>query len=260
MPAPSLRELQESFWQALAHDPGAPEGPAPEPGLLAVVAPAARLAPADRVRIYADMYFWRILDALRADFPRLAAVLGEERFQALGRAYLARHPSRHPSLRHAGGALPAFLAAEGLPDLPYLADLARLEWARVEVFDALDAHPVRVEDLRRLPADEWPALRFAPVPALAVLVADWPVDRVWDLAASGEVPAVSGPARTALRVWREGFAVYHVRMDAREEEALGRVLAGCTFATVCDGLDDPAEAGALLLRWLEDGILRAAAA
>jgi hypothetical protein len=56
-------------------------------------------------------------------------------------------------------------------------------------------------------------------------------------------------------VWRDGFLVYQSPMDAAEEAALERVAAGEPFAAVCEGLDDPRDAAALLLRWLEDGIV-----
>jgi hypothetical protein len=255
MPAPSLRELEEEFFQALARDPGAP---APAAALLDVVAPGARLSPAARVGVYADMYFWRLLDVAREDFPRTAAVLGEDAFRTLVHDYLVRHPSTHPSLRHLGGGLPAFLAGappSGAP--PFLPDLARLEWTRVEVFDASDAPALRLEDLRAVPADEWPALRFAPVPALAVVASDWPLDRAWQEAGGETPPAALPRERSVLRVWRDGFLVHHARVDAREEEALAHLVAGDTFAEICDGFDDPAAAGALLLRWLEDGIVLA---
>ena len=69
------------------------------------------------------------------------------------------------------------------------------------------------------------------------------------------------PARTALRVWRSGFSVYHAVMDAREEAALASLVAGDGFAAVCEAFADlPAEeaaatAASLLVRWVEDGMV-----
>ena len=99
-------------------------------------------------------------------------------------------------------------------------------------------------------AEEWPALRFALVPACARLELAWPVHRLW-----ADAGAPMDPARTALRVWREGFAVYHTAMDAMEEAALTRLATGEPFAAVCEPFDDPGDAGAMLLRWVEDGII-----
>ncbi len=248
MPAPSLRELQGAFWRSIAREPGA--APVPDRLLLETVPPTPKLAPAERVHVYAGMYLWRLVDALREDFPKLATVLGDDGFADLVRDYVAAHPSTEPSIRHLGGALPAFLAGY---QPAYLADLARLGWTRLEVFDAPDATPLTAADLRRIAPEDWPGLRFTLVPACARLVTRWPVHRLWDDAA-----APLAPARTALRVWREGFLVYHTAMDPAEEAALERLVAGKPFAAVCEGLDDPAEAGALLLRWVEDGIVAGA--
>ena len=248
MPTPSLRELQGAFWRSIAREPGA--APAPDPLVLETVPPTPTLAPAERVHVYAGMYFWRLVDALREDFPKLATVLGDGGFADLVRGYIRAHPSTAPSIRHLGRALPDFLAGY---QPAYLADLARLEWTRLQVFDAPDATPLTAGDLRRIAVEEWPGLRFTLVPACARLVTTWPVHRLWVDAA-----AALAPARTLLRVWREGFLVYQTAMDPAEEAALKRLAAGEPFAAICEGFDAPAEAAALLLRWIEDGIIAGA--
>src|SRR5262245_46384928 len=124
MPGPSLRELQQAFWDAVTR-PGGVDADAP---VLAVIDPSDRLTPAGRLDIYAGMYVARLTDVLREDFPRVEAILGHERFHDAVHAYLARHPSAHPSVRHVGRDFPAFVGGHA-PDLPFLADLARLEWA-----------------------------------------------------------------------------------------------------------------------------------
>jgi hypothetical protein len=248
VPAPALRELQEAFWRALVR------GPAAAPELLGVVQPSPALAAGERVEIYAGMYLWRLVDALREDFPQAAEALGEERFASLVRAYLAEHPSTDPSIRHLGRALSGFVAGrkvEGAP--PWFVDLVRLEWLRLEVFDAPDTEPMTSAELRGVPAEYWPGLRLALVPASATLLAGWPLHRLW--APADSRPASLTPARTALRIWREGFVVYQSPMSRREETALDRLAAGAPFATVCEVFDDPAEAGETLLRWVEDGMI-----
>src|SRR5207249_2583330 len=137
VPTPSLRELQRAFWRSIASQPGA--AAVLERVLLETVRPTPTLAPAERVHIYAGMYFWRIVEALREDFPKVATVLGADGFAELVRGYIAAHPSTEPSIRHVGHALPDFL---GGYQPAYLADLARLESTRLHVFDAPDAAPV----------------------------------------------------------------------------------------------------------------------
>lgn len=257
MHSPSLRELQGGLWRAIATEPGRLTADA---ALLAVATPSATLGPEERLQVYADAYFWRLRDVLAEDFPRLAERLGDDAFEALAAAYLRAHPSRDPSLRHLGDALPAFLArSDG--DAPWLADLARLERARVDVFDAADDRPLTSEDLRAIPSEAWAELRFAPIRALCVVHLDWPVVPYW----SDEAALPSRPEPTAVRVWRDAeYRVHHAVLAGRADEALEAIRGGGTFADLCAVYADlSTEEGAhrvtaLLARWVEDGILVAA--
>lgn len=255
MPTPSLRELQGLFWHSIA-DP-TPHELGLAPALLDVAEPSATLDPAARLRVYADAYFCRFRDVLAEDFPRVAAILGPDSFADLTRGYLRSHSSTHPSVRHLGRDFAAVIAKHtDLP--PWLADLARLEWARLDVFDAPDCEPLTAEVLQAVAAQRWPALRFAPIPALTVLRADWPVHEAW----GGTDAARLLRSPTVIRVWRsEDYRVFHAPMDARGAEALDRLTAGEPFAVICGVFDDlpPLEgarqATALLARWFDDGII-----
>jgi hypothetical protein len=260
-----LRELQLRLSAALAvrlTDAGAAADPAAA-ALLALVSGRGALGPAQRLDIYADMYRTRLVDVLREDFPRVRAILGDEEFQALACRYLARHPSTHPSVRYVGRRFEAFLADEAaLP--PFLADLARLEWARGEVFDAPDADPLRLSDLESLPAADWPMLRLRPIPACLVVECAWPAHRIW---AAAENPArgraaADRPEASTIRVWREGWSVSHAAMGDLERRVFPLLERGEPFAQLCaagDGGLAPGTAaravGSLLMRWLEDGLL-----
>jgi hypothetical protein len=257
MHSPSLREVQGGFWRAIASEPGTLTAGA---GLLSVAAPSATLGSEERLRVYADAYFWRLRDILSEDFPRLAERLGDEAFEELATAYLRAHPSQDPSLRHLGDALPSFLARSA-EHPPFLADLARLERARVDVFDAPDDRPLTTDDLRSVPPEAWAALRFVPIRALRVLHLDWPVVAYWSDAAA--VPVA--PEAVAVRVWRDAeFRVHHAVLSDRAEEALDAIRGGGTFEDLCAVWTDlPLDEGArrvtaLLARWALDGILAAA--
>ena len=246
------------FWASLADDPGTEDAQRLAPGLVAVIGTGTALAPAERLQIYTRMYFWRIRDALAEDYPQLAELLRADGFEALVRAYLRRHPSEHPSLRHAGRHLPEFLATRAIATVPpYAADLARLEWARVDAFDAPDAEPLAKADLHAIAPDAWAGVRLTPIPALTVLSLAWPVQDVW----ADPVGCRPEPSPTMLRVWRHDHRVFHAPVDAFEAAALSRLLAGEPFADVCEVFaslapeEAASRAGALLARWVEDGIL-----
>jgi hypothetical protein len=261
----SLRELQLRMAAAVT---GAPAGAsarvdALDPVLLGLVIDRDGLGPAQRLDIYADMYRTRLVDVLREDFPRVAALLGEAEFRGLAYRYLTRHPSTHPSVRYVGRRFADFVAGEAeLP--PFLADLVRLEWARVEVFDAPDAEPLHLSDLECLPASDWPTLRLRPIPASLVIDCAWSVHEIW---AAAEDPAWSHasadrPEATTIRVWREGWSVSHAAMGGLERRVFPMLARAEPFAQLCaagDGGLEPGatarEVGGLLMRWLEDGLL-----
>lgn len=254
-----LRELQERFYATLVR----PHGTPPYPTVVRLVAGGGRLAPEARLEIYARMYCARIVEALAEDFPRVVSVVGGERFDALAHAYLHRWPSTHPSLRYAGRHFADFLAAasdESMP--PFLADLARLEWTRLEVFDVVDAPALTLDDLRRLAPERWGTLRLRCGPALRVIETRWPVHELWAAADARGWDPDRRPAATAIRVWRKEFAVYQAPMDETEQAALDAMGSGATFGGICErlawslgGEQAAQEAAGLLLRWIEDGIL-----
>src|SRR5208283_657358 len=209
------------------------------------------------IRVYSDAYFLRLRDVLCEDFPRVAALLGDDRFDQVVADYLQDFPSDQPSVRHLGRVLAEFLRhREGLPKC--VADLAELEWARIEVFDAPDATSATVADLVSIHADDWPALRFRAIPAMQTLCAQYPVHQLWSGDESLEVSA----AETSIRVWRKNdYEVLHAPMDARESAALRKMISGEPFAAICESFADlPAtqaahEATGLLARWIADGII-----
>ncbi len=261
-----LPELQRAFLRAIT---GRPAGAAAASVLLDEIRGDQRLAASARVDVYAGMYHARLLDVLAEDYPRVAATLGPERFATVARAYVVAHPSRHPSLRWFGRDFGAFLAGMSRELPAFAADLARLEWARLAVFDAPDAEALELDALRRVSPQDWGELRLRTIPAALVLPLGWPAHRIWEatsLEETAEARSEWQPEDTCLRVWRQDGKVYQAAMDGIERTALASVQAGDSFSTLCEGLatiapaETAAEAAAgLVLRWIDDGMLAALA-
>ena len=156
--APRLRELQGAFFRVVTSPAGA-EGSLEEDWrlLLASVETRGALDACARIEIYAGMYEAGLLEVLADDFPKVAAVLGGGRFSAMASTYLRENPSLHPSLRNLGRCFADFLHRQAgtVVDLPFIADLARLEWAQLRVIDAPDPAALTVEGIGELAAEEW---------------------------------------------------------------------------------------------------------
>ena len=137
-----------------------------------------------RLEVYAEMYLARLHDALAVDYPKLRFALGDESFRDLVASYVRARPPTSFTLRNAGDALPGFLdARDGLA--PWAADLARLERARIEVYDGSDAPVLALGDLASLPAEQFPSLRVGWVPSSTIVTLGWSADALWSLIEDG---------------------------------------------------------------------------
>lgn len=284
--APSLREIQETFWRlitapegvgAAIDDPARGSGPDPE-RLAALFAGDDRLGAIERLDIYANMYFYRLLDCLREDFPKTAAAAGAAGFHNLVTDFLLRHPSTHPSLRELGRPLAGFIAGHpAAAERSWLPDLARLEWARTDLFDAPDATPAGRDTLAAIPPDRAGEAVIRTVPAVVLLRCAHDVAALWRALGDAAGPAQAGEApaaipldletratgrKTTVRVWRQGAVVFHRRIDDDEAAALEAVLAGESLERLCQRAAAgwsperaTARVGRLLQGWLDDGLI-----
>jgi hypothetical protein len=250
----TLAELQRGFAALVTAD----EAPADD----AMLRPLRGRPP--RLGVYHHAYRARLVEALRANYPILHRVLGDEDFPALTRSYLADQPSRQPSIRWFGHALPAWLAkhSDALPH-PALADLAAMEWALGTSFDAADARPLDFAALAALPAEQWPAARFAPHPSASVLERQWAVEPIWRALTDDEEAATEEPQPLAHRllVWRQGLETRWRSLDGDEAALLPACLAGTAFGALCEQAAitqadaAPAWVASALRRWVDDELL-----
>jgi len=279
VPPESLALLQRRFWRLITAPAGVKDGllevatddPAAAP-VTGWIAARDEVGARERLEVYANMYFFRLLDALRGDLPSVAGLMGDDAFHNLVVDYLLAHPSTNPSLRHAGRHMPGFLAdhqaAAARPDLP---DLARLDLARNDVFHAADSPVVAAGDLAALPPELWPRLRFRIAPATRWLSARTSALAAWQALADREAPPAPSDDLVGCVIWRSRTPghedqVWHRAASLTELIALEAVQAGATFEHVC-GLfaadlnpqavaTEAAQAAlAALVRWVGDGLL-----
>ncbi|MEM7410018.1 MAG: DNA-binding domain-containing protein [Myxococcota bacterium] len=273
----TLAEAQQLLWELIAAPEGAASGAAAlqragrieDPSLAFLVRETPRMTAVDCVDVYANMYFYRLHDCLRDDFPGLAAELETGRFNDLVTDYLLAHPPRHPSLRELGRALPDFVAGHALgASHPLVPGLARLEWARVDVFDAEDAELLTRDAIIALGSHDPETFRMHAIPALRTFRVPVGVLPRWrrHVEASEEAEPSADPADTvAVRAWRNDFAVWHRSMEADEAACLDRLIAegvglgalAETLLTYHEGDEERAmgRLAGLLERWAADGIV-----
>ena len=214
-----------------------------------------------RLSVYARGYRLRLEEALASNFPALQARLGARGFRRLANAYVDRHPSRARNVRWFGHRLGRVLAAdERWAARPWLAELARFEWALSIAFDAADAEPVGREALAAVEPARWPALRFLPHPSLGLLALEWNVPAMRKAAdAATRLPAARRAARPVTwAIWRQDFVVHFGSLDAQEARALKALLRGASLERIslawsAEGPDAPRRAAEALSGWVAAG-------
>jgi hypothetical protein len=231
--------------------------------LARTVAPGGRLEAVGRLEIYANMYFYRLLDVLKDDYPATAAVLGETAFHNLITDYLLHHPPAHFSIGQAGNQLPEFLARHPSSEaVPFAGELAAFERALGDAVDATDAPLLGAEQLRGLSPEAWADLHLTLHPSVRLLRCEWPVhvirERVDQQASAGRIDA----APTNLCVWRHDMLVLWRPLPEEEWLALTALGEGASFAFACEAaalaLGDSTASAVLATAfagWLEHGLL-----
>lgn len=249
-----LEDTQRLLWQLITAREGLPN---------ALVCGDERFGAADRVEVYASMYFFRLLECLAEDFPALHAIVGHETFHALAADYLDAHPSEHPSVRMLGRRLGDFVDRHPLgAERFWLGDLVRFEWSLLDAFDAVDAESLGADRLAEVEAERWAELRFTLTPSLRVLETAAPVDDVWKAATEGKTIPSIVRASTAVRIWRQDLDVFHRRLEPVELVALRAAARGERFDQICEAAASlageegaVAEVIAVLRRWLGDRMI-----
>ena len=217
----------------------------------ALVKPNDRLTAPDRLQIYNQQYWWRLLGSFGEDFRGLRAVLGERKFDRLALAYLADCGSTSWNLRDLGKGLADYLAAHlGLvtPHARLARDMAAVEWARVVAFDG-EEKPVidPAEFVARSPAK----MKLGLQPYLSLLELEYPVDhllrRLKHSESASASNAMSGSAKIRrlrlkskpapvpihLAVHRSELLVYYKRLDPEAFLLLSALGEGKDLTAAC---------------------------
>jgi hypothetical protein len=138
------------------------------------------LAPAARVQVYWNHVYSSLTEALETTYPVVCRLVDRRFFGFAADRYIRSHPPVGPCLFEYGGTFPDFLG--DFPPCaghPYLADVARLEWAMTAALHALDIPAIDSAALGAVPADDVGRLIIQLDPSAAWLRSSWPIDRIW---------------------------------------------------------------------------------
>ena len=218
-----------------------------------------------RLSIYANAYRFRIIEALATAYPKLHSLLGDDYFDSTARSYIKQYPSTYRNMRWVGGEMAAHLQAT-LPQHPIASEMAQFEWALGIAFDAEDAPIVSLQDMAKIPPENWAALTFILHPSAHLLPLQLNVVQIWNALDCEETPPNPIQTNAPCLVWRKNLNAHFKSIDVAECAALQLVIAGASFGELCENLqkNDYEEAASMqaaqyLSSWLHEGLIVKAA-
>jgi len=223
-----------------------------------VVRPSATLTAVERVGVYQGMYLLRMVEALEADYTAVAHFLGDNAFAELVTRYVQAHPSRSYTLNRLGDEFPNFIRdSRALRRRGFLTDLAWLERAVTEVFDAPETPPVTAEAIAAVREDEWPDVVLEPIAALRALSFAYPVNAYLQSVKDDNhdhPPVTRNPTRVV--VWRKKYEVWRLDLSDKPFALLQSLSKGQPLGrAVARAAEDlRGVGGEPIYRWLRDWV------
>jgi hypothetical protein len=151
---------------------------------------APHVVPAGGLRIYRNTFASVLVNALRLSYPAVEKLVGAEFFEGAARLFIPAHPPASACLDDYGDAFPEFLAGFApASSLPYLPEVARLEWQVCRALHAPDADALDPGRLARL--EDPGCVRFVRHPSVALLRTRYPADLIWRAVLAGDDAALA---------------------------------------------------------------------
>lgn len=210
LPKPALAELQSAL------------------GAVSLGGDATKLAPAiigdgfqaqQRLGIHRNNTSVLLCEVLGTTYPVVKKLVGDDFFNAVARVYVRSQPPTSPCLFAYGDGFGAYLSTvPAAAKLPYLADVAALEWAWNKSFYAADAKPLAADALANINPEAYGDLIFTPHPSLHLVASVYPIKEIWDVNQS----SADSEARVDLNEGAQRLAVL-------------RAHSSVTFLELCPG-------------------------
>lgn len=216
------------------------------------IKPSLNMSSLERLEVYNQQYWFRLLDSLREDFPGLLTVLGEERFHELAVAYLTKYQSRCFTLRNLGEHLLKFVKDDNTffkkQDKRLILDVVTFEWSEIQAFDAESRETIDFEKFQGLAGAE---LTLELQPYVFVLSLDYAVDEFLlkrKKIADGRTTVTAKKSvqderpvhlarpkkqKNHVVIHRQNNSVFYKRINVVEFKVLTEIKKGASLTTAC---------------------------
>jgi hypothetical protein len=250
-----LRNIQRWMFNVITHPDGVHAGinsdsaretiDVAADSIETVIEPSRALDSFQRLDVYANAYYSRLLECMRNSFPALVAAIGEDAFDAFSFGYLQTYPSTTYTLNNLAlkfvdyleetRPTPADTEEVGVDKTgveadwsDFVIDLAKLEQIFDAVFDGpgIEETPTDSSWTQQLAADAWESTRLEAVPCLRLMDFRFPVNQYFTAWRKDQAPPPPAPENTYLAVSRRDYIVRRFQLERLEYELLLRLVDG----------------------------------
>lgn len=232
-----------------------------------VILPSRRLSSVERLEVYGNAYYARLIQCLQEYFPALRYAVGDEGFDQFAFGYLQQFPPSSYTLGNLADHFVQFLEASrdehfAADDEPtdesksgeegttppawsrFIVELARLEYTIDQVFDGpgVEEHPPELaEALSAVPPTAWGSLRLQAVPCLKLLAFEFPVNTYFSEFRQQKSPELPQPEPTWLAITRRDYVVRRYPLSEPQHALLASLISGAPLGEAVEAAAETTE-------------------
>ncbi len=226
-----LQQLQKDFVFSLHNDSSHP--------ILSHIQSHKKVPPTTQFSIYQSSIIGRLQKALQSHYPVCCQLVGTDFFFAMATAYIRQTPSYSHDINYYGATFPEFIADfPPAQSIPYIADVARLEWAWLNILTAPEADEFDFQKLAAHDEEGAGQLIFQLPPKSTLLTSPYPVHTIWETNQKGYV----GETAITLEenknyyyfIWQKQFEIHIDLLTAAQWQLLTWISENRLFAEICE--------------------------
>lgn len=194
--------------------------------------PAGKLSLEQAFNLYHSIYEARLTEVLMSHFPAVRWVLGKDLFNKICHKYVETQPSVTYNLHSYGNTFPEFLKEDhDSKAIPFLYDLARLEWTLKEVQDRPSPSPLPGKHIEELLHSEDFKVQF--IDAMEIFESPYAVYDIWDqrMSSAYQFEDINWNRSESLLVYKDQKKLCLIRIDALEAEVLKELKEGSSVSS-----------------------------
>ncbi len=251
-----LRELQKQFLNDLFNNKSSPN-------IISSITDSASRTPLEQFQSYRDSVIGGILEALSDSYPVVLKLVGDDFFNYISEHYIQVTPSLSPDLNNYGGDFADFIdKQDNLDALPYLSDVARLEWYWQQIINGSNCKPSNLSQLIELDKNDSDDIIFSLSPHANLLHSDYAIHEIWQTNQQTTINAhdfqIDINHNVNLLIWRNALTMEMniTLLNSNQLFFLALINQGMVFSEVCTLYDEkyPAEdIGLILSQCIQSG-------